>query len=411
MAACPETKLYLPQNRGSSCWWLALNFALFHLERPELEDFLKAKDEDIQKKLGYKSGKDDAKIAAVPNVIKILKETIRYYKGEGEQIEAGATKIDEYRSNKDMATIFNNDTIDSNTGKAIFKMDGGGDQDATEWFNLLNPFFEIGFLDLPLNSAGLIDITIGSSFFPRFKVDDDNFVSEIIRLKDSKTLILGVNRTQTVEKPAGSGRIISDKTNPVRTIVPIQRFLMLPIVPNGQYIETVDYDAHLTKVDTNLNLFELDAIVEGKPGHYNALIKCTGTDSWILYGSMAKGNPTVTYSSFEDMKAKYDTLEKLDRILIYHYVKTVEKQTLTPPGIKASVLEESIATLKTKIGELEEKEIEVDSAKITPKKEEQIAKVDSIQTALRTNPNDISQVIELRSLFSTISGYKTLQRS
>lgn len=431
-AACPETKLFLPQNNGSSCWWLALNFALFHLERPEIEVFLKKKDEDIITALNYESFADKdkkaKKQAAIGEVITMLKKTIRYYKGEGTQDEASSKVIDGYRRNEKMATIFNDEGMNTASGKSIFKMAGGGDQDTSEWFLLLNSFFDINYINADLLSANFIEATFLSSFFPKFKIDDGNLVADISRLKDSPTLVVLINRTQIKDKLGADGKPeldargqpikVADQANPNKAKVPIQRFIMLPIITGGTKVDSPVYSEHLKPQEVKLNQYELDGIVEGRPGHFNALVKCTGSDSWIKYGSMASGNPTIAFADFNDMKAKYNTLETNDVILVYHLVKTVETQTANPTGLQKSVLEEASSSLITQIEALEDKEITIEIDKggtketqvFKPNKEEKKRELETVKSALQTNPLDIDQISNLRGLFSTISGYRSKQK-
>ncbi len=186
MATCPETKVFLPKNDSYTCWWLSANFALFHKQRKELDDFLKADKAFIERVL--KESAPDKK-TSYEKVVKSLQDTIRYFQGQGEQSEKAANAIIAMRKSAEMKDVF--DTAD-------FKVDSTQYQDAGEYIAKIGRFLSIPRYTAKGIDSDCFDAYLQGHFFPEYLISDNTLQTQIYRIHPKcETFILEVYRHTT----------------------------------------------------------------------------------------------------------------------------------------------------------------------------------------------------------------------
>ena len=301
---CHEKNIKLPDNKGALCWWLSVNFALFHKERQELEDFfnpnytynkLITKDKETL----FKSIKDN------------LNRIYQYYNGTIEEKEIEFITKD--LASKAMQDIFNND---------MFKIGSGEYQDATEYLQTLFLYIDqipLVSLTKDSNILTLYEINLFRKFYGYQESDTTNLRGPATRRparrynKNTQTLLFSYNRRSHTDK---------SETNPVGDYIFIKETITVPLFKteetNRDLQNRNDFDPDLPDVPIKA-FFKLDAAVIGIPGHFTAVVKCS--DTWVDYNAMGGTEKRPVYKSFEEM-VKAKNLNTTAVILFYTRVSS-----------------------------------------------------------------------------------------
>jgi len=268
---CHEKTIILPDNTGTTCWWLSMNFALFHRKRPELEGFFKKNPDTIFNPL-YTYYNGSAKLDDITKV----SEEIR-------------TKVVELKG------FSVTDKFDITSSKF---------QDVSEYaLPLLDTF------TIPLHSLGNDDVVLGKLYDIRIALESKGVTVETDEVVDStgekkytkiqkfsdttKTLVVYYDRSKYKE---GKG----EQEQQTLTKLHILREMTIPV---GSCTDCV---------------FELDAvIVRPDYAHFVTYVKCSSSEEWVLYGAMSGSGNRKTFSSFDAMLKERESIETGAVLLFY----------------------------------------------------------------------------------------------
>ena len=304
--ACSELQVVHPRNDAATCWWLSVNFALFHKDRPEITEFIN-KNDDISK---------------------VYKQISEYYTGKGGTKET----ILELRKSKELQIFNTTDfTIDKNSfqdaAQYISKLLGNKELAGAKEKTLIQ--IEIYHISDEHNEPLLYDIRlhmlakgIEVPLFNRSKNSTPSSYSiQDYKLSESNTsFILYFPRSPREKKADGT----SDETKPIANKLKVLKELYMPI-------------------DNNIIKYELDAFVGAQSGHYYSAAKCGTTEQWQEHGNNGI-NATKTYDNFQNMMKENTKLEQEATLLFYTRVETAAAPTTSvaipaplpgPPGSAA----------------------------------------------------------------------------
>ena len=285
VSTCSETEVSHPPNDAATCWWLSVNFALFHKDRPEITEFIN-KNDDISK---------------------VYKQISEYYTGKGGTKET----ILELRKSKELQIFNTTDfTIDKNSfqdaaqyiSKLLGNKELAGAKEKTliqiETYHISDEHNEPLLYDIRLH---MLAKGIEVPLFNRSKNSTPSSYSiQDYKLSESNTsFILYFPRSPREKKADGT----SDETKPITNKLKVLKELYMPI-------------------DNNIIKYELDAFVGAQPGHYYSAAKCGTTEQWQEHGNNKSGiNATKTYDNFQNMM-KNTKLEQEATLLFYTRVET-----------------------------------------------------------------------------------------
>ena len=285
--ACPE--IDHPPNNAAICWWLSVNYALFHKSRPEIETFI-AKGSDIAK---------------------IYDTIAKFYRGE----DRDKGKVELARSSEVLKKEFN--TKD-------FKLNGSTFQDATQYINKLFNLIDIPFytvtrdkLNFSMYDIDLHKLAVGVTVPTNVEIvsTGKKYRNEIFRIKPTGSLVLFFPRMS--EKVQ-----VTDQIKPLETPMKVLKEIVIPVE-----FEEMPF------------LYELDAMVAVVTGHYYSVVRCDD-GKWKEHGGKGGIIATHTYANFDELN-DYTTHATL---LFYTRVETAAAPTTSvalpaplpdPPGSAA----------------------------------------------------------------------------
>ena len=288
---CYEKNINLPKNEAATCWWLSVNFALFHKQRKELDEYFSNNAEEP---------------ATIEEGTKELGQTLKqqfrniynFYSNQPTTITADS--VSEYRKSADMQKAFNTNA---------FRVEGGKYQDAQEYIGKL-----FGFLQPSTGDKNELLTTIGqdkttiyniyiSSLFYGLKV---NAGEE----KGKATIIQQTGKNYRIEQK----QFVANKDTLILYIPRME----YEIRESGQDIVTAkDFSIPILETiripleEGIVGHFKLDAMVCAVTGHYFAYIKCSKSTEWLYYGAGAGGK---IKESFKDFKTMMETQKGKDDI-------------------------------------------------------------------------------------------------
>jgi hypothetical protein len=246
--ACPE--IYHPLNNEAICWWLSVNYALFHKSRPEIETFLD-------------KGSD---------VAKIYDTIAKFYRGKG----GDKGEVELARSSEVLKKEFN--TKD-------FKLNGSTFQDATQYINKLFNLIDIPFytvtrdkLNFSMYDIDLHKLAVGVTVPTNVEIvsTGKKYRTEKFRIKPTGSLVLFFPRMS--EKVQ-----VTDQIKPLETPMKVLKEIVIPV--EGEEMPV---------------LYELDAMVAVVTGHYYSVVRCDD-GKWKEHGGKGGINATHTYASFDEL--------------------------------------------------------------------------------------------------------------
>jgi len=268
---CHEKTIILPDNTGTTCWWLSMHFALFHKKRSELETFFKKNPHTIFNPLyTYYNGS-----AKLDNITR-LSEEIR-------------TKVVELKG------FSVTDKFDITSSKF---------QDVSEYaLPLLDTF------TIPLYSLGNDDAVLGKLYDIRIALESKGVTVETDEVVDSTgekkytktqkfsdtmtTLVVYYDRSKYKE---GKG----EQEQQTLTKVHMLREMTIPV---GSCTDC---------------RFELDAIiVRPDYAHFVTYVKCSLSEEWVYYGAMGGSGSRQTFSTFDAMLKERESIETGAVLLFY----------------------------------------------------------------------------------------------
>ena len=287
---CSELQVEHPPNDAATCWWLSVNFALFHRLRPEIKEFIDKSDD----------------------ISKVYKQISEHYTGVTNNI----TNIAALRSDVALKKFNTKD----------FTIDKSSYQDASQYISkLLGNKELIGSIEEPLiqietyqitdenNEPLLYDIKLHMLAkgieVPLFDKSTNKkpkgFSVKTYKLTTNNTsFILYFPRSPREKKADGT----PDETKPITNKLKVLKELYMP-------------------VDNNIIKYELDAFVGAQPGHYYSAAKCSTSEQWQEHGNNKSGiNATKTYTNFKSMIEENIKLEE-EAILLFY----TREGTPTPP--------------------------------------------------------------------------------
>jgi hypothetical protein len=243
--ACPT--INHPPNDASTCWWLAVNYALFHQSRPEIETFL-ARGGDVAKQYDTIS---------------------KFYRGDG----GTKADVEAARRSEVLKKEFNTDD---------FTLEGSEYQDASQYVNKL-----LNLIDIPFHTvtSALLNFTMYDIDLHRLAVGvkvptntiiestGEKYRIEKFQIAPTGSLVIFFPRMREVAE----GR---NQTTPLETPVKVLKEIVVPV--EGEAVT-----------------YELDAMVAVKPGHYYSVVKCDG--KWFEHGGRGGIDGTHTYENFEEL--------------------------------------------------------------------------------------------------------------
>jgi len=286
--SCSEKTIVFPKNNAATCWWLTMNFALFHTKRKELDTYF-----------GLKNAKSfDTN----------FKKLYDYYSGTSKDISDNITDFTENLRKADgMATKFN---------KEGFVIDSSEKQDVTQYSKTLLETFNIRSHNIQISSMpSLYDIYMNTGFtgIEREPGKNGTSVKEYVQFnRDTNTLVIECNRGSEGE---------SQNT----TSLDILQTIAIPLGNTTDPIHEVPNKTG--KLEVILGKFELDAIIV-RPGwaHFEAYAKCSATSEWVFNGAISEGSSTVNYASFDDMMKAKESEIKQGAVLLF-YTRIIEKSS------------------------------------------------------------------------------------
>jgi hypothetical protein len=255
MSARPCPEIDHPPNNAAICWWLSVNYALFHQSRPEIQTFL-VKGSDVAK---------------------IYDTIAKFYKGEG----GSKPEVEAARSNELLKEKFN--TSD-------FTLEGSEYQDASQYinklFNLINiPFHTVTQTpqNFSLYDIDLHRLVVGVKEQTNVVIEStrEKYRIETFRVNPTGSLVLFFPR---MREAAEGGR---NQMNPLEIPVKVLKEIVVPVEGEAMPVR-----------------YELDAIVAMRPGHYYSVVKCG--DKWQEHGGRGGIDGKHTYESFDELE-EYST--------------------------------------------------------------------------------------------------------
>ena len=312
-ADCTELTINLPSNDANTCWWLSVNFALFHKRRPELDSYFLADDntsEELDQRL-----KDKLNIQLKKNFFTIYK----HYTG---QEEVTPNTLSDLRKASGMVEAFNVIDIDKDTKREniVFDVNGNNFQSTGDYISQLFKYIQFpGRCDtLDVKDDGKVyDIFLHELYYGR-----DTRTEDIVKETGKKyyTKFSQINSiTNTVILDF---RRKIDLATPIDlTPIEILNQIIIPTIDSKFQTEseketrrrdTVDKtklpdfsdllrfpikDKEILKTNAIFVTFTLDAIIEATGGHFNAYVKCSGSENWVFYHAIEGGKlkDTITF--------------------------------------------------------------------------------------------------------------------
>lgn len=290
--ACPE--IDHPPNNAAICWWLSVNYALFHQSRPEIETFL-AKGSDVAE---------------------IYDTIAKFYRGK----VVTKAKVELARRSEVLKKEFN--TPD-------FTLEGSEYQDASQYINKLFNLIDIPFytvthdkLNFSMYDIDLHKLAVGVTVPTNVEIvsTGKKYRSEKFHIKPTGSLVLffprmsyaWVEKTGTTKPP--------DQIKPLETPMKVLKEIVVPV--KGEEMPV---------------LYELDAMVAVVPGHYYSVVRCDD-GKWKEHGGKGEINATHTYASFD----KLDDYSTRATLLFYTRAPTFGEESsdlpepLPSPPVKPS---------------------------------------------------------------------------
>ena len=248
--ACPE--IIHPPNDAAICWWLSVNYALFHIYRPEFKTFLS--------------------LSKAPEVAKIYDTIAKFYRGDG----GNKAEVETARSSKVLKEVFNTED---------FKLDGSTFQDATQYINKLFNLIDIPFhtvtrdkLNFSMYDINLHKLSVGVMVKTNTIIvsTGNTYRSESFHIKPTGSLVIFFPRMS--EKAQ-----ITDQTKPLETPMKVLKEIVVPVEGEAMPVR-----------------YELDAMVAVVTGHYYSVVRCND-GKWKEHGGKGGINTTHTYASFDEL--------------------------------------------------------------------------------------------------------------
>jgi hypothetical protein len=318
-ADCTELTINLPPNDANTCWWLSVNFALFHKRRPELDSYFLA-DDNTSEEPDRKS-KDKLNIQLKKNFFIIYK----HYTG---QEEVRLDTLLELRKAPGMVEAFNVIDIDPVTKerKIVFDVDGSNFQSTGDYISQFFKYIQFpGRCDtLDVKDDGKVyDIFLHELYYGRDTRTEDTvketgkkYYTQFSQINSTaNTVILDFRRRIAVATPIDS------------TPIEILNQIIIPTIDSKFQTEseketrrrdTVDKtklldfsdllrfpikNKEILKTNAIFVTFTLDAIIEATGSHFNTYVKCSGSENWVFYHAIAGGRPTDIIT-FDEMIKK-----------------------------------------------------------------------------------------------------------
>jgi hypothetical protein len=265
---CHEKTIRLPDNTGTICWWLSMNFALFHTKRPEIEAFFKE------------------------NAADAFYELYEYYNG--------SKQVDDIQkvSEQVRGSVTGFTTTDG------FDITSANFQDVSEYAIPLLDRFHI-----TLHSLGNDDAVLGKLYDIRIALESKGVAVATDEVVDStgdkkytktakfpdimKTFVVYYNRSKYKQGE-------EEQLQQTLTKVHILREITIPVG---------------SCTDCN---FELDAIIV-RPDytHFVTYVKCTLSDEWVYYGAMSGSGERKVFASFDALMQEQRSIETGAVLLFY----------------------------------------------------------------------------------------------
>lgn len=289
--SCHEISIELPDNTTSVCWWLSVNFALFHKKREELDDFFK--NDDYDEKLIDSNIRKTFHRHIKPSM-KIIYD---YYSTSNTTQDKIQTFILDEMKSDHMKTVFNVPSFDVASKKF---------QDASEYLGKLCVFIDNIpkiMIEKDNNKLSLYDIFVFKKYYGIVDADTSELKhnkprKDIFRYNDStKTLIFEFNRRDP------------DNTefSPVTDELNVKETIIIPLYKTdksnreiGKLHDAKNFSSDDT-IDPVKGEFKLDAVVIATPGHFTSVVKCSDSETWVHYKALSGTQKRDTYDNFSSM--------------------------------------------------------------------------------------------------------------
>ena len=253
MSSCARI---LPANSGATCWWLTMNYALFHTRRAELDTYF-------------------APASSASSAMQGISQLYDYYSGKSTQDYdvSGITALSETRRKASgMSELFN---IQSK-GVTTFDVTSDEMQDVTDYATKLLGIVGIQHTSIVVDPlASLYDITVGSEAYTK---------------EPMHTVVITCDRGNTPNAPT------NQSTRELRILERIT-----------------------VAIASGNRVLELDAIIVRPDfAHFVAYARCSDSLRWEFYGAMGGGVSSTTFASYEEMMStKGSAIQQGAVLLIY----------------------------------------------------------------------------------------------
>ena len=360
VSTCSETEVSHPPNDAATCWWLSVNFALFHKKRPELDayfsDTTNVSSTGTVDKLIINKFKLTSKL-------KTNYENIYNHYTNTKAIDAES--LIKYRVHDDMPAAFNVG------GSDAFVINGSSNQPAEEYLLKLTEYIPFSGFIPPLVIKGdkeyngqCYDLYIHKQYYGstteqfqlnntntdtviisfKRKKDDGTFIQDEIKLLEKITLPLidPASRTDAEKRDLDTSYRNTLKSD-AKTKYADDKITEMVERRDYSYLRDIPItDKDTLKNNIKLETFSLDAIVEATGTHFNTYVKCGETGQWGFYNAISGGKINKDLTDFNKLPAD---LVKRATILFYTRVETAAAPTTSvalpaplpgPPGSAAA---------------------------------------------------------------------------